>query len=81
MYSLCPKITVVCTSQEKTLTKYILKNITVNMIFESSFLTNLFGDTNIERIFYISSWHENWKQQLIWDGGSTQHGKQNKRIF
>jgi len=51
------------------------------MIFESSFLTNLFGDTNIERIFYISSWHENWKQQLIWDGGSTQHGKQNKRIF
>ena len=38
----------------------------VGKIFESSFLINLFGDTNITRIL-LNLRHENLKREIIWD--------------
>ena len=38
----------------------------VRKIFESSFLINLFRDTNIARIL-LNLWHENLKRDLISD--------------
>jgi hypothetical protein len=56
-YSVLRKISVVFEPRETT--KYILKNMVYNCIigkiFESSFLINLFRNTNIARVFYKSS--------------------------
>ena len=62
-YSLRLRIAVVLSFRETTLIKYILRSINTydyiisitGKIFKSSFLLNLFGDTNIAGIFYKKS--------------------------
>jgi hypothetical protein len=55
----------------------------IGKIFESSFLINLFGDTNIVRIFYKSNQTygiKNRKRQLNWDRGVMTTGEPNKPV-